>query len=704
MPAVNSPDISVLEVKVTLDISGVNPVINLVNQSSGSNLAALVWSLNVSSPTGTPIYNSNFDAPFKTGVWSTGSVTNPWPRPFGRIEFQGNYIVEFQVRDSIGNVFILNKQGELRPPVGNVAKKSTDTYGQVNLRIQTMCERASLYFVDATSKAYMGLTGQVISSYLAVDYPRDPTGSLPAPFTITSFNTDALVPFSYNGEGYRVSYYTIYEYDLGNNVFIRIRYIAQKSFDVKCNIDLCPLFCEVDTLMEQIANGSCGDVEEAKRKMDLISPKLLLIVGAKDRPDCGINIDRLIEEVKEIGGFSCDCSSATTGIGERSALVDGIGFNVVSEGGDIAGRFENTGNNIVLYLNDKTYQFSICNDSDTDAFLFNTSTYGNTKSVCLSVKRDLLSEEILNTIKGSVNLTNLFNSIVDPNSAGFLISVDGKCVLETNPLSNYAWTLIDIPSAPLAANLSSINVGGSNKVLSFAFNTGNLSDLQSYLNGKGWGVFNVASAASGQISITSINNPNTISNLSYNNGTGYAIAAQTSLATSIGLVTPSEVCQSLIDYICSITEKEINLSQPYTVPSISAGIKTNVIINKDGNEDLSNLLNAYFVSQNAVIDYVLSLKDANCESMKEIFSPNQSPINGQTVLYGDKNGCSQINPLSLFQYQLSNMDATTRTLFCNAVVACGEGLSCESYDEFYVEVTPYDTACSAIVGIEVSFS
>jgi hypothetical protein len=710
MPTVNSPDISFLDVKVTLDISGVNPVINLVNQSVGSNLAGLVWSLNVLSPTTTPIYQSSFDSPFKTGIWTTSSITNAWPRPFGRIEFSGNYVLQFEVRDSVGNVFNLIKEAELKAPVGNIAKKSTDPYGQIDLRIQVMCERAALYFVDATSKMYQGITGTSISSYLAVDYPRDPTGALPPPFTITSFNNDALVPFSFNGEGYRASYYSIYEYDLGDNVFARIRYVAQKSFDIKCNIDLCPLYCEVDKLMSDIQTGNCENVQEAKNKLALITPKLAVIALLKDRPDCGVDLTKLIDEVKEIGGFVCDCSSATTGIGQQSALVDGVAFNAISEGGDILGRFENTGNNIVLYLKDKSYQFSICDDSQSSAFDIRTSTSGITTSVCFFVDKAILAEELLNAIKGDVNLVNLFNSIVDPNSEGFLIALDGKCVLETTPLTNYTWTFTNVPGSPLSANLVSLSVNGINKVFSFAFNTTNLTSLQTYLNGKGIGTFTVVSAPSGQITITSNNNPNTIANLVYNVGSGNVVAVQTNIATSVGLVTPSEIVQAIVNYLCGLTDLEIGLSQPFTVPSIGAGVKTNTIVTPVPNatgevQVLTDLINVFIAAQNGVVDYVLSWKGSDCDGMKSIFADNTKPINASAAIYGNIDGtCAQLNPLSLLQYQLSNMDATTRELFCSAVVSCGEGLACEPYDSFYVEVTPYDTTCSAIVGIEGVFA
>lgn len=701
----NSPDISLLEVKVLMDLSGTNPVIALTNQSEGDNLSALTWVLNVTSPSGTPIYSSSFDDPFKIAEWSTDTIINKWPRPYNRIEWSGAaYNFEFIVRDSQGNEFILAKNASICKPVGN-SKNATNTYGSVDLMIQTLCERAGLYIVDDTSKTYQGVVGRSISSYLAVDYPRDPTGTLPAPYTITSFDTAAIVPFSYNGEGYKASYYTIWEYGFPDSIFVRIRYVSQKSFDVQCNIDLCPLTCEIDKYIEQIESGNCENVDEARQKLFLINAKFNLAVIAKMNPGCGLDLGKLINEIKEIGGFDCDCSSSSTGIGSRSALVDGVNFTVVSEGGDIDGRFEGDENNVTLYLNDKSYTFSVCDDSATEAFDFKRNENNSNVDVCLLVKKSILAQELLITIKEDADLTNLFNSIV--KNGVLNISVDGKCIISTNPQTSYTWTLTNIPSSPNVASLVSIANAGIGAVLSYTFSTTNLSGLQVYLNSLNIGSFTVTAGLSGEVIISSLSNPNNLSLLTYNIGSGNLIAPQESIPVSVGQFTVAQVVQAIINYLCALTDEQVKTSQEFSVPTIvvnnnGEASEGNLVV--DEGTELTQLLTTYIQSQNAVIEYVLGLKGLSCKAINDVFPQNTKQLSSNTNLYGNTvDGCVKITPIQLFQFMLGNMDATTKSIFCEQVISCGAGLACEPYNYFELIVTPHSDTCPTIIGIEGEF-
>lgn len=703
MTIINSPDISLLEVRVLMDLSGTDPIIGLTNESVGDNLAALTWVLNITSPSGTPIYTSSFDDPFEIGTWTTESLNNKWPRPFGRTEWN-TYNLEFLVRDSQGNEFKLIKNASICKPVGN-NKTATNTYGSVDLMIQTLCERAGLYITDNTSKTYQGVVGSPVSSYLAVDYPRDPTGVLPPPYTITSFDTSAIVPFSYNGEGYKASYYTIWQYKFADNILVRIRYVAQKAFDVQCNIDLCPLTCEIDKYIDQIESGNCANVDEARQKLFLINAKFNLAVIAKMNPGCGLDLAKLIDEIKEIGGFDCDCSSATTGIGSRSALVDGVNFSVVTEGGEIDGRFGGDENNVTLYLNDKSYTFAVCDDSQTEAFEFSRTENNSNVAVCLLVKKSILAEELLNVIKGDANLTNLFNSIV--KNGVLNISVDGKCVISTNPQTNYTWSLLNIPASPNLASLKSISNAGIGMLLNFTFSTTNLAGLQTYLNTLGIGAFTATAGTSGEVLINSVGNPNNLSLLTYDIGAGNLIAPQESVPVSVGQFTVSQVVQAIIDYLCGLTDANVGTSQGFNVPTIVTsinGVAAQGSIEITQGADLTDLLTAYIQSQNAVIAYVLGLKGVSCEALSAIFPTNTNALTGNTGLYGNNdNGCVKIGPLQLFQFMLGNMDTETKNLFCQQVISCGAGLACEPYNYFELIVTPHSDTCPTIIGIEGEF-
>lgn len=695
-----------------LDISGNTPVINLTNQSYGNqeespvpDLSDLVWVLNIYSPTGTPIYTSDFNNPFKTGEWDTAAIENAWPKPFGQIEWSGaDYRIEFQVKDADGTIWELNKSATVCRPYGN-NKKSTDTFGHVKLDVTVECGIGQLYIADATSKTYQGIAGSSLSSYMAVDYPRDPTGTLPEPFEITSFSNDALVPFTYNAKGYKASYYTVWQYGLGDNVFLNIRYAAQTLFNVECNIDLCPLACEIDELINKINTGRCADVDEAKEKLFMINAKFNLAVIAKFNPTCGMDLPALIDEIKEIGGFSCDCTNGNSGIGSTSSAVAGLLFDIESEGGDVSGRMEQTGNNITFYIKDKHYTFDICPDSQTTAFQFRSAVNGTTISTCLYVRKSQLSYELLNVIKNDAELTNLFNSIVINSDQ--LVSVDGKCILAGSNVTDYSWALTDIPASPNNARAVSIKNGNNVITKNFVFNRSTYAALQAKLNTLNLGTFLVTDNGGGSITITSTNNSFTLSNFTYNVGSGNRVANMTAESAGVQEYTTSEVLQAIIDYLSPIDETKISLSQDYEVPTIVDGVGATVLVEAsedvcDPESTLKTLLEAFIDAQTDIVNFVLGINGADCAALKSLFADNTKVVDANSRLFGIKEGvCSGMDLLQAFQFMLAagKQDATTKGLFCDFVGICGAGLSCEAIS-FNLVVNASDSACSNIVGIQ----
>jgi len=702
---INSPDLSNLQVLTLFDISGTNPVINLTNQSTGDHLDQLTWVLNIYSPTGTPIFQSDFDTPWEIGEWTTEAITNAWPRPFGQIEWSGaDYQVEFQVKDSTGAIYYLNQAATICRPVGNT-KKSTNTYGQVALQVRVLCDQASLYISDLTSKTYNGIKGTNLSDYVAVDYPRDPSGNLPAPAVVTSFVDNAIIPISYNADGYVATYYTIYQYDLGNNTQLKIRYTAQVKFNVRCNAQLCAIACQIDGLTGYIESGACDGIEEARQKLQLITAKAIKAQIAVEYPTCGLDVNELLDEIAIIGGYECACGDATTGIGSQSTLIDGVTFAVNNVGGDVHGSFSQEGNNVVLSIYDRTYTFSICEDSDTEAFAFNSSISSYTNNICLSVSRSVLAEELLTTIKNDVDLTNLFNSIVAINTGGFMVSVDGKCVLTTNPTTDYQWFLENIPPSTTFATVNQITNGITAVPLNFSFNQTNLPALQTYLNTKGLGTFTVTTGTSGEVVISSNSNTNNLSNLFYNRGTGLLIATQTSQASGVQQFTANEVLQAIIDYLCGITDAEVVTSAEYEICYIDAGgVKQTETV--DAATDLSTFISALLSRGCTTIDYILNLKaSVDCDTIKTVFPSSTNQLQPSDYVLGTKSGqCAQVGGLEWFQWILNNMDSTTKTLFCQVVMSCGEGLQCSAYNEFEITVSEHSTTCPAITGIIGHFS
>lgn len=690
----------VLEVKVAIDLSGTLPVINLTNQTTANpnvsptpTLNDLEWVLNIYSPTGTPILQSDFTSPWQTGVWTTEQITNSWPQPFGQIEWSGgDYLIQFQVKDSAGNIYDLFKEAKLCRPTGNT-KNTPNTFGVSLLTVETMCDTAQLYIRDTTSKSYQGITGVLASCYLAVDYPRDSTGVRPDPFIITSFVTDALVPFTYNGRGYEATYYSIYTYDLGDNVFVSIRYTAQVSFDVTCNIDLCPLACEVKSLEESIQSGRCADIEEAQNKLNLITPKLLRAFIAKANPTCGIDLPALVDEIKSIGGFSCDCYGASTGIG-TSGIANNFNFAVNNQGGDVIGSWSVTGNNVTLNLKDKSYTFG---PSTGASILLVPTTSGTNTDVQLQIIINDLASDIYTATANNSALLNMFNALVI--NGGFKLQVDGRCIIN-NGACDYEWGLTGIPAAPANAILVFTEVNGTNQPVNYSFNRSTLTSLQTYLNTLGLGTFVVTDNGSGNITITSASNSSGIGNLIYTTALNdpKKIATITKDCSGFISYTPDEVVQAIIDYLCELDDSQILTSQDYTICYIDPATKTEKESIVTAGSSIADFITELLARGCDTITYVLStgFSGLSCSAIQSVFPDSVNVMQPNDFVLGTKAGdCARIYPVELgtqiLKFGIS--DASFMAALAAAIELNAGGKMCEPYSVFNLataENSPFD--------------
>lgn len=711
-----SPDITFLDFEIIWDIAGTLPLITLNNESAGSGLANMTWWAVITSPSQTLIHEGSEATPDITGNWTTKLYNDNWPRPFNNIEFSGApYSISFYAKDSAGNIFSLTKTATICRPAGNT-QLSKNPYGVATLDLQVKCEEARVFFQDTTNRTYRGLEGTRLTSTLKVVYPIDETGNIPDPFVGANFST-AMVPISYSNDNYQYVQDTVYDYEFDDLVHVRIRYQSRAKngtaairFAVLCNIDLCPLVCEVTKLIDSIEKGTCSDAEEARRKLTLINPKLMLAQIGKQEPLCGVDVSKLIEEIKEIGGFACDCCDAPTGIIPQTAsVIDGYTFEIVPVCGDITGTIVPNGTNIQFLLEDKSYVFEVDTDSPQDitAFTVLPEEDGCTKTYKLQVDGSLLAEELLGIIATDGNLVNLFNSIVLNGGNAFGLTVDGGCIFSSSSTCDYSLTLSNIPINTTFALMSSIKIGSTVYSLSFAFNLTNLAALQTYLNGLGFGTFTVTNPSGQDVLIESTANPNDIQNLIYKiSSTSYQAALEKD-CTGYVAIDANEVVQNIINYLCDIDDTQVVTSQVYTINYIDAdGVEQTTTITEGST--LSALIMAIINANNENVDNLGATASVTCESLKTLFTTNPLQITANDFALITKGGgtCAQGSFLDIFNFMLTagRANATTKELFCQFVSDCGAGLTCEPYQYFEVVVTNYDTACSEITGIEFSLS
>lgn len=693
----NSPDITSLLVKVTWDISGASPVVRLENLSTGAHLANISWAFSTLSPSQTPIHTGNINAPDIVGNWTTHVLNDPFPKPFNQIEFSGPpYSFYVTIKDSNGSEYTAPIQyASICRPSGNIATSKT-TFGTASAEVRVMCQDAKVFFQDQTAHSYKGTDGTQYSSVLRVVYPIDETLTIPDPFVAAAFST-ALVPISYSSSNYQYLLMSIYDYDMGDNVIIRIKYQTLQTFAVWCNIDLLPLRCEIDKLIDSIVNGTCADVNSVTRKLTLITPKFMLVCMGIMQPLIGVDVPTVIEEIKSIGGFQCNCCGAASGIiPTTSSVIDGYNFLFNKLGGDVNGSWTVNGTNITLNIGDVKYVVTVATNSPSaisaQSFSFSPSlsSDGFTKTYSLVVDGTLLATDILNIIKNNTSLVNLFNSIVTAVGGTMQLLVDGKCIFNTGGSCDYTWTLSSIPGSGSNATISAITANGALNNLNYSFNTTTLPALEAYLNTLGLGTFVVLNLGSGVVRITSVGNTHSLGDINYNVASADKLAGYAKNCTGITPISANQVVQNIIDYLCGLDDSQVVTSQPYDICYIDpqSGIKK--VSTVASGEEVTVFIQELLLRGCDTIDYIIaSNSNINCQAIKNAFPPNINLMQLTDNLFGTKAGqCAIINPVeaAIRMLQLGVYNADFMTAFCAAVSLCAGGLMCDPYSVFQLTI------------------
>jgi len=695
MNITNSNDISVLQVQVFFDISGNTPIIALVNQSQGANLANVSYAFVATSPTGTYIHNGNINTPDVVGAWTTQQITDPWPRPFNQIEWSGApYSFVVIAKDSAGNIYQAPAQlATICRPNGNYDNSKT-AFGIATSDLNVKCQDGRIFFQDTTYHSYKGDDGILVSSQLKVIFPIDETENIPTPFNLINYST-ALVPITYSSDNYQFLQNVIYDYDQGNGVIIRIKYQTLRTFAVWCNIDLAPLVCEFNDLIYKVESGNCTDANLAAQQLNLITGKMALVFMGIQQPLIGIDVPAVIEDIKQIGGFNCNCCTAPTGIIPNTAsIIDGYSFSVVHTGGDVNGNVTQAGSNIQINLHDVSYVFAIGVTSPMTTTAFGVSSVvagdGFTKTYYLNVDGQQLALDILANIGDNPVALNELKTLV--GATNFELTVDGKCVFDSSISCDYTYLLSNVPASVTYSLLQNIIVNGIAQPLSFALNLTNLSAFQTYLNTLGIGTFVVTNVA-GVVHVVSSSNTFKLSDLTYSTASVNYIATLTKVCTGTTPISANQVVQNIINYLCGLTDAQVTTSQEYVICYIDPITNEKTVANISSGTKLTDFISTLLALGCHTIDYVKTIGGGGsptCDSTKALFPTNTNALLESDIIFVTKGGtCSRISPIELGTaiLQLGIYNSDFLSAFCTAAAICAGSTDCPSLINFEYHYT-----------------
>lgn len=333
--AISAPNISCLNYNLHWDLSGATPIVTITNTSTVNNYANLKWWFYVVSPNGAAIYGEDLNtvSPLPTPdvnavSWTTKQITLQTPfgnPPCGQIEFSPTnpYNVFVYVQDigfSTSSFFTYSKNTLIPRPGGN-NRYSCGNYGTAAVSMQVDCANKNIMVFDSTILIYNNiLTPASSSNKWTLVYPEDPSGDIPN--VVVNNQANVNFPVSVNSEGYVLYFDETATFDYGDGITITVKYklftkgsqvdqALGQQFAVACNTNLCLLQCQMQKFYK-LSQGTCGALENAAliNKMTQMSFIFNQIITGIFQPLCGINIPKLMAEIKAIGNFAdnCDCN------------------------------------------------------------------------------------------------------------------------------------------------------------------------------------------------------------------------------------------------------------------------------------------------------------------------------------------------------------------------------------------------------------
>lgn len=560
---VPSADISEFNILTQFDISLSTPQICLQADSVGVNEALVNYIYKITSPSDVLLHEGSFISPDATGNSAIFCVDlNPFN---GSIEWSGgDYVIIATMQDTALNEWSQTILVSVCPPRGNPIPGLW--YGQSNLSPEVKCESAEILFLDTTNYDYKGLTKTLVSKTMTLIFPADPdTGIQPSPVVVTGLSAAAFA-ITYNGM-YEGRLVTIYDYDAGSGITIRIKYTTlqkktgtHKPIAVECQTDLCPFLCEFAALIDE-TEALCGvnDVQyvENQRLISLINSKIALVLI---RQKCGQPVGDLITEIINLGNFKCNCDCGNNGITSRGIIPTASPtyvFNTVNSCGDIVGTFSNpSGNNIVLTLADKKYVFAIDPSMRATGFSMTNAVVGCQKTYTLFVDQDALITKLLDTIDNNVTLKAAFCAIVaqcDPNNP--FAGVDMLCISPTlNNQCDYYAQLVAGQAFP-SDKFVGIVVNGLLYSPPVEYVYTNATQINLWLATLPFGFAGTEYVnSSGTIDFTALTNLNSITRLRFKRGFGPPMPYDVYVSVSNCASTPgtTDKMQALVTFVCQI--------------------------------------------------------------------------------------------------------------------------------------------------------
>lgn len=233
----------------------------------------------------------------------------------------------------------------------NSLQNAVNNWGGLKLNVVENCDQGMLEVSDGgTGFSYNGESPSVTEASLVITYPIDSTGT-------TAQSTATFIPFVFPltiAGIYSITGTVTQTYQFTPTTSVKAAYYYQKTFDINCGYTLCKALCDYEKLEADVESCSIKNPNEALQQLKTF----IRVIGYLGKiawfKQCGKNFGDVLEKLRLIAGFNCNCDCNPQGIApsplyNAGTLVKG---NVC---GDVDFTLTKFMGNIKIDMSDVTY-------------------------------------------------------------------------------------------------------------------------------------------------------------------------------------------------------------------------------------------------------------------------------------------------------------------------------------------------------------
>jgi hypothetical protein len=625
--------------KISFDLTGLTTFIG----SGLTNVQGVCFK--ITDPVGITLLDIDFTNP---AIVPADGLTLDVDIPSQQYTF-GRWNITGVIRDSDGHDYSIPLQKNICPPVGLTDK------GYVNgiMDADVNCYSPSIKIGEQTPFNYLSKQPASFSKSGNLFYPQGTISDVA--FEFTPFVVDVL----YTGD-YLVKNISTARYDLEGSVFVEIKYFTNLKFSVDCQSSLSSMLCciyDAKQIYDKAPKSERGI--DAKDKLDRAAiPLNVALVKEK----LGQDASKEVSEIKQILDCDCNCIPVLLEPTRITPGGDGSSIAIVQAGGVTVS--SSTAGSVTQYtISSKIVQFTKQDVNDVNFSITRVdSQYGTVYSIGFDY--DALALTILTHIQDSEELTALLKLIIGSVGSGVDLSgITSNCIVT---ITNCNYLLVE--QIPAGKTVTSIKIAGAVYAAPSTLLLTNATGIAAWLNGLSLGTFTVnLDADSTSVSIVSNANPNVITDLVLQIGSGY-VTRQFNRAC----ITLSGILTQIMDYICALDATQVlfGLSGKNICSFDSTGAVVTTAI--DPTVPVSDLLSTVIAQQCALFNKITSVV-VGCEMYKSSFLPSTATVISTDGLFGLKNdSCARFYFPDIAKIILSAIsgDSTLSAQFCAIVATC----------------------------------